>query len=114
MSSDWIEDYDFGKIVIDGEQYSDDVILLGREVKPGWWRKRGHSVNKNDLERVIEYDPDILIIGTGHSGRMSVPRGLSSKLNFEVKSYPTKKASKVYNNILEEDKKIAGAFHLTC
>lgn len=114
MSSQWIEGYDFGKIVIDGKQYSDDVILLGKEVKPGWWRKRGHSVNKNDLEKVIEYDPDILIIGKGHSGRMSVPRGLSSKLNFEVESYPTRKASKVYNEMLKEDKKIAGAFHLTC
>ncbi len=114
MSSNFIEDYSFGNIVIEGESYTDDVILLGDEVKPGWWRKSGHRVVKGDLGEVLTYDPDILVIGTGSSGRMSVPSALSKKLDFKVESYPTKKACERYNGLIKGHKRIAGAFHLTC
>ncbi len=114
MSSNFIESYSFGSIKIDGKSYSDDVILLGKEVKSGWWRNRGHTVQKPDLFDIIEYQPDLLIIGTGSSGRMSVPRDLIRKLDFKVKSYKTDKACKMYNKKLDQNIKLAGAFHLTC
>ena len=114
MCSNFIEAYSFGSIKIDGRSYSDDVILLGREVKSGWWRNRGHTVQKPDLFDVIEYQPDLLIIGKGSSGRMSISRGLIRKLDFKVESYNTDKACKVYNKKLDQDIKLAGAFHLTC
>ena len=114
MCSNFIESYSFGRIKIDGKSYSDDVILLGKEVKSGWWRDRGHMVQKPDLFDVIEYKPDLLIIGTGNSGRMSVPSDLIKKLDFRVESYETKKACEVYNRKLNESIKLAGAFHLTC
>ncbi|MFP4000613.1 MAG: Mth938-like domain-containing protein [Thermoplasmata archaeon] len=114
MNSEFIEDYSFGKIVIDGERYTDDVILLGEKVIDGWWRERGHRVNKDDLGKIVRFDPDILIIGTGSSGRMKVPSSLSSKFEFEMESYPTRQACERYNELLQQDKKIAGGFHLTC
>ncbi len=114
MISKFIEDYSFGSIVIEGERYTDDILLLGRKVIVGWWRKRGHRVMKSDLRKVLDYDPDILIIGTGSSGRMEVPSDLQKKLGFEIESYPTRKACDRYNELVESDKKIAGGFHLTC
>ena len=33
-----IDKYSFGNIRIDGRDYSQDVILLGEEVKGPWWR----------------------------------------------------------------------------
>ncbi|MFW6064488.1 MAG: Mth938-like domain-containing protein [Candidatus Natronoplasma sp.] len=114
MISEFIEDYSFGSIVIDGEHYNDDVILLGRNVIGGWWRKRGHMVQKEDLRKVLDYDPDILIIGTGSSGRMELTSELPKKLEFKVESYPTRKACDRYNELVKSDKKIAGGFHLTC
>jgi len=114
MSSAFVEEYSFGKIVIDGELYDDDVILLGKKVIDGWWRKRGHRVEKDDLERILDYEPELLVLGTGDSGRVTVPPSLPKKLDFEVESYPTKKACDRYNQLLEKDKKIAGGFHLTC
>lgn len=114
MSSKFIEDYSFGEIIIDGKRYTDDVILLGREVRSGWWRNRGHRVVEGDLESVKKYDPELLIIGTGSSGRVTVPSSLENDLDFEMVSYPTKRACKRYNKELEDDKKIAGGFHLTC
>lgn len=114
MNSDFIEDYSFGKIVIDGERYNDDVILLEEKVIDGWWRKRGHRVVIDDLKKVVNFEPEVLIIGTGNSGRMRVPSDLPKKLDFKVESYPTSRASKRYNELLSTGKKIAGGFHLTC
>lgn len=115
MSSKFIEDYSFGEIIIDGKRYTDDVILLGKKVKSGWWRERGHHVKEVDLDKIKRYDPDLLIIGTGSSGRVTVPSNLKDKLNFDLVSYPTKKACEIYNRELKKgDKKIAAGFHLTC
>lgn len=114
MDAGFIEGYSFGEVIIEGESYTDDVILLEEKVKPGWWRQSGHLVRKSDLDKIIAYDPDLLIIGTGHSGRMSVPSDLSGKLDFKVSVFPTKKAVKKYNKMLNKEKKVAGAFHLTC
>lgn len=114
MSTQFITNYRFGRITINGESYSNDVILLGEEVRSNWWRDRGHSLSLNDLEAVIQYDPEMLIVGTGNSGRMSVPRSLPKQLDMEVKSYKTDKAVQKYNELLKEGKKVAGAFHLTC
>lgn len=114
MTPDFIEEYSFGRIVIDGKTYNDDVILLGEKVIPSWWRKRGHRVVVDDLNKILDYDPAILIIGTGSSGRVKVPSKLPRRLDFEVESYPTKKACKRYNELLRKEKKLAGGFHLTC
>lgn len=114
MDSQLIKDYSFGRIEINNHSYSNDIILLGRDVIPNWWRKRGHSLSKKDLEKVFDYEPYLLVVGTGNSGRMNVPSSLLKKLDFKVKSYPTAKAVEKYNKELRDDKKIAGAFHLTC
>lgn len=114
MGSEFIEDFTFGCMIIEGEKYTDDLIILGNKVIPGWWRKRGHQVSKDDLEKVIEYKPDLLIIGTGSSGNMSVNPTLTMQLDFEVISRPTREATAEYNKMKKTDRKIAGAFHLTC
>jgi len=114
MSTQFITDYTFGRITINGESYSNDVILLGEEVRSNWWRDRGHSLSLNDLDAVIQYDPEMLIVGTGNSGRMSVPHSLPKQLDMKVKSYRTDRAVQKYNELLKEGKKVAGAFHLTC
>jgi len=114
MSANFVESYRFGNIKIDNKSYTNDLILLGKKVIPNWWRDRGHNLNKSDLKKVIDYNPDILIIGTGNTGNMNVPQKLIKDLDFKVEYYKTAKATKKYNDRLDTDKKIAGAFHLTC
>ena len=112
--SEFIQDYKFGRIVIDDETYTNDVILLNREVIPDWWRKSGHRLHEEDLTKVKEYGPDLLIVGTGNTGNMKVPKKLRKALDIEMEVYPTERAVKKYNQKLQSNEKIAGAFHLTC
>ncbi len=114
MKSEFIDDYKFGRITILNKTYYDDIILLDKKVEPKWWRKEGHNLSKEDLNKVLDYSPELLIIGTGDSGLMKVPPELTKNLNFEVISLPTSEAVKKYNSEIKGNKKIAGAFHLTC
>lgn len=69
-----IDDYDFGRIVIDGKTYTSDVIVYPERLDTSWWRKEGHLLQPEDITGVLDAEPEVLIIGTGYSGCMRVPR----------------------------------------
>ena len=68
-----IDSYTFGRIVVDGEAYTKDVIITPDGVRPEWWRERGHRLTLKDLGDLLDDPPDVLIIGIGANGVMSVP-----------------------------------------
>jgi len=111
-----IDNYSFGKIVIDGKTFTSDVIVYPDRVDPSWWRKEGHYLGKEDLRDILAAAPEILIVGTGKWGEMVVPPStldfLESK-GVKVQAEKTGKAVELFNS-QPEDKKVVGAFHLTC
>lgn len=109
-----IDSYDFGRIVIDGKRYHHDVVIFQDKID-SWWRKEGHRLQIEDIEKVIEERPDILIVGTGNSGYMGVLPEVEEKLKslgIELIVKKTKDACEVYNKV--KDKKVIAALHLTC
>lgn len=46
--------YTFGKIMIDGKTYNEDVIVLpdGRVISP-WWRNAGHVLSFPDIKKIV-------------------------------------------------------------
>jgi hypothetical protein len=112
-----IEEYSFGRMKVNGKTYTDDVIVFPDRISAGWWRKEGHSLVPEDLEEVIAYHPDTLIIGTGHSGVMEVPESTVEKLkeeDIEVIFKPTREAVELFNRLSGPGKRVVGGFHLTC
>lgn len=108
--------YSFGRITIDGKTYTSDVIIYPGRVDSSWWRKEGHYLQPVDLADVVAARPDVVIIGTGHSGVMQVPgetvRFLESK-GIEVRVALTEKAVDMLNKA-PKDKAVIAALHLTC
>jgi hypothetical protein len=47
-----IEKYSFGKIVVNGVAYTNDIKIVKGRVVSDWWRKRGHSVDIEDIQPV--------------------------------------------------------------
>jgi hypothetical protein len=116
MSGPKVEDYQFGRIQIDGEVYQNDVIILPERVVPDWWREQGHTLSLADFNGVLEALPGTLVIGQGASGRMSVPPDTRRKLEhrgIEVLAMPTDQAVSRYNELREQET-VAAALHLTC
>jgi hypothetical protein len=111
-----IERYSFGSITIDGRTYTSDVIIYPERVDASWWRKEGHNLYTSDLADVLKSKPEVLLIGTGSSGLMKVPKETLSHLEsqgIEVHVSLTAKAVELFNK-LQSDRKIIAAFHLTC
>jgi hypothetical protein len=106
----------FGKIIIDNKAFFSDVIIFPDKIHNTWWRKSVHSLIINDLELVINYKPEILIIGTGIFGLMHVDNITIAKIKeYGIETIivlKTKQACKKYNQ-LQSIKKVA-ALHITC
>jgi hypothetical protein len=111
-----IEHYSFGKISINGKTYTSDVIIYPGRVDSSWWRKEGHYLQVVDLTDVINAKPEVLIIGTGYSGVMVVPKETISHLEskgIEVHVARSEKAVEMFNK-LQKEKLVIAALHLTC
>ncbi len=110
-----IESYSFGRMSVDGMDFTKDVIILSERVISPWWRKEGHYLQLEDLEEVVDYRPDILIIGTGYFGVMRVAPEVEERLRdlgIEYHIARSSRAVKLFNSI--DSKRKVGAFHLTC
>ncbi len=112
-----IEQYSFGKIVVDGEKYHKDIRIVGGKVIPDWRRKKGHSVCPEDIRDILDAGPDIVLIGKGYFGMMSTDAACCELLAhkgivlIEEKSGA---AVKTLNRLMAEGKNVAAGFHLTC
>jgi hypothetical protein len=111
-----ISDYQFGRILIDNQTFTGDVIVYGEKILSRWWRKQGHRVDMDDLARVPLETASHLIIGTGYSGLMAVDRSVEEyclKNKIDLEAMTTPEAVKRFNS-LSGKKNLIGAFHLTC
>ncbi|MFP4622080.1 MAG: Mth938-like domain-containing protein [Bacteroidales bacterium] len=113
-----IQEYGFGKMVIDGETYKQDLIITRDGVIPEWWRNKGHQLQLDDLKEVLEtHKPDILVVGKGQFGMMSIEQDITDYLhekNISLEHKKTGKAVQIFNKLFNEGKNVVGAFHLTC
>lgn len=111
-----IDYYSFGRITIDGKDYSSDVIIYPDRVNSSWWRKEGHRLDIEDLKDILESKPEILIVGTGAYGTMVVPGETEEFLKrkgIKLIADNTKSACETFNS-LSGSGKVVAALHLTC
>jgi len=112
-----IESYEFGRIVVDGREYTNDLFIFADGVSSEWWRDEGHVLQPQDLEEVMDKRPELLVIGQGHSSRMKVPERTKTFLHEEdidFEALNTQKAWRRFNELQDEGKDVAAALHLTC
>ena len=116
MRAPEVESYRFGHMVVDGQEYTNDLILLPDRVVSNWWRDQGHRLSIADLNDVLDTQPEVLIVGTGASGVMDVPQETRQAVRdagIELEVATTDEAWRRYND-LQGERAAAGAFHLTC
>ena len=111
-----IEQYRFGRIVIDGQSYSRDVVIYPDHVDGTWWRKEGHRLTPEVLPELLRQPPEVLVVGQGSPGLMVVPpetRERFEAAGLTVIVEPTPRACETYNR-LRQSKRTESALHLTC
>jgi tRNA (pseudouridine54-N1)-methyltransferase len=115
------ESTDFGKVVIDGRTYG-DVLIVNNEVVPrnkGFLRRvfgTSHKISEEEIERLLEGDVEVIVIGTGQSGVLFVDSQIIEKIksaNVELVVAKTPEAIKLFNSLAKE-KKVNALIHTTC
>ena len=117
MKSLTIERCSFGSLVINGRNYTADLIIYpdGRIDEP-WFRRSGHRLSSQDIVELIKSMPEVIIAGTGVSGGVQPDRELEDLLSqrgIQFIHAPNDQARENYNSLAKK-KRVGACFHLTC
>lgn len=112
-----INDYQFGQIKINGQNYNHDIFIdIDGNIK-FWQRRESHLVEANDIKEAIADGSKILIIGTGAFGVAKVSdkiHDLIQEKRIELIILPTSEAVKKYNQLKQKGQLVTAYLHLTC
>ncbi len=111
-----VEHYSFGNMIINGKKYVHDLIIFPHTIKDHWIRTEGHNLHWEDLTEILKEKPEIIIIGNGAYGVMTVNKNLIKKLEdegFKVYVKHSAKAVELYNELSSKSSAVL-AIHLTC
>ena len=112
-----ITDFSFGRIVANGQIFNHDIKIVQSTLLPDWWRKNGHTVDIEDVEDILDDNPEILVIGQGQPGYMKISDALREHLahrNVKLIEAPTAEAIETFNRLHKEGRRVAGGFHVGC
>ena len=116
-----IDRYNFGFIVIDGKQYVHDVLILPdgtvKEREPSKVRFGSHKIVWDDVIKIVNEQPQVIVIGTGASGLAKLSEDAGIKLrqaNINLVVLPSSKAVEKFNQLTQEGKRVAALIHITC
>jgi hypothetical protein len=117
----------FGSITIEHESYKHDVMIrlsgkvkkrkkkLSKMLDPATGvRGSSHTISLGEAEYVFQKGAELLIIGTGQFGLVSLSPEASAyfeKENCRVELLPTKEAAGAWN---AAEGAVIGLFHVTC
>jgi hypothetical protein len=111
----------FGEVIIGRKTYSRDVCIR----VDGKVRKRNkalakevygtsHKIGPKELVKVCRGGPEVLFVGTGHSGQIEVTEEAKQYLSqraIELRAVPTPEVAEAYN---KSDQRKAAVIHVTC
>jgi hypothetical protein len=110
-----IDQYEFGRIVVDGREETRDLIILPGRVVRNWWRRDGHALVLDDLAEVLDELPS----PPGHGDRRRRadaprPQAIRQLQNrgLTVEALPTAQAVRRFGEL--DPANTAAALHLTC
>ena len=112
-----IDSYSFGRIVVNGNTYTNDIKIIDEAVIPEWWRKSGHTVLPEDVADLLASGSQYAVIGKGKPGLMSTSsevRRLFTERGITLLEEKTSRAVETFNRLQREGKKVCAGFHLTC
>jgi hypothetical protein len=110
-----IESALFGSFIIDGRKYESDVVVSWNgEVKD---RPKSHEFTNAELNSILMSDPEVVVVGTGHSGVLKVAHDaeVTARLGgveMVVKSTP--QAVQEYHKFARLGKRVVAVLHSTC
>jgi len=110
-----ITHYAFGKMVIDGETYENDVAIFPDKTVQKWHVKTNHTIQLIDIQALINDSTEALIIGTGASEICTVKDDIvdyAASKGIKLIIRDTYEAVRQFNKLPKEG--LSACFHLNC
>ena len=116
-----IDSFNFGFIVVDEKQYTQDIMILPdgtvKERNHGKGRLGSHSISRSEIETLTREQPEIILIGTGVHGMARLAHDAEHYLslpevNLALMTSP--QLVKKFNQYVENGEKVAALVHVTC
>ena len=105
----------FGSLLVDGRKYNNDLVVSWNgDVKD---RPSSHDFTGAEMNNMLMSDPDVIVVGTGHSGMLKVAHDVDVSARLKgielvVKSTPL--AIQDYNKFARLGKRVIAVLHSTC
>lgn len=118
----YINGTEFGHITINGQKYG-QVLIVGEQILERDYDRlnrlfgTSHQIGDWEVEKLLEQNPEIIIIGTGQSGMLNVDQNFCDKTKnsgVEIITNITPKAIKIYNEKVKEGRRVNALIHTTC
>ena len=93
------------------------VPSLDITVSPGgflWFRDKSHFISAEEVEPLLSSDVEVLVIGTGWHGAVSVDPAVQEIDGIEVHILQTPAAFELFNELVSSGKRVALIAHSTC
>jgi len=111
----------FGEVTVDDRIYDNDIVIdVDGKVKDRKKNKAkklygsAHTVGPEELKKLCRGGPEVLFVGSGHSGQMDLneaAREFLSQRSIELEIAPTSEVVDAYNDC---PKRKAALIHVTC
>lgn len=110
-----ITHFSFGKIVVDGKRFENDIAIFTDGRVKNWHARLNHAIHLGDLEALLNGSVTKLIIGVGTDKKCAVSEEIkkhASARQIEIHILDTYEAVKLFN--ASEKTGLVACFHLTC
>ena len=103
--------YEAGRIVINGRDFRDSLIVAPERVIPGWRPRSVAELTREDFTPVVDLRPQILILGTGSTQVFPAPEVLlqAYQRGMGLEIMDTGAACRTYNILMSEGRRVAAA-----
>ncbi len=116
-----VEKFSFGSIVIEGKKYRRDVLILAdgtaKKRKGGFLMFGSHKIKKEEIEELMQGQPETIIVGTGTDSVADIAPNVESWAegkNLNLLIQPSYDAVAMLNELTDQNKQVAALIHITC
>src|SRR5438876_10855896 len=100
-----------GYVAVNGQRYEQGLLVLSDQVIPGWGEAGFERLESADLQGLLEFKPEIIVLATGKRIRFPHPRLtaplMAAGTGLEVMD--TAAACRTFNILIGEDRRVVAA-----
>lgn len=106
--------YGPGYVEINGKRYDDNLVAMPERIVTGWFCAGFETLTREDFKALLEWQPEIVLLGTGNSIRFPHPRLTAdltdARIGVDVMDF--KAACRTYNVLTAEGRRVVAALIL--